>query len=308
MDIVRIALGVVRRRGADVLAPSLVVFGPTEVDFLVRHVDRVRTVGRAGRSVFVGGAQTRTTLAAMLAGTDGDFLVGAQALHQSLARAMGQSTNASDCVLAVIQAREAPPTGEHLTVLKLDAVVEAARIRINAGVVNLQVLRELVPEPGALRKALSWPDARAGSDVLMIDTNASNAQYFEDAYQVRVSPKSPQAEAELQAVIVRDVPAQDLPRVLSEAAGMQGPAHEVLGALARNYPSLAPAARAATADPRPSGIVRPNRLAARPVVWRAEGVELRVPADRAADVSVVGDGNGGWVLSIRVQTEPVRGA
>lgn len=307
MHIVRIALGVIRNRGADVIVPSLVVFGPTEVDFLVRHIDKVRRTGLSGRSTFVDGAHISTTLTAMQASSDTDFAAGAEALQQALARTMGTSTNASDCVFAVIHARPRPgDQASHITVLKLDAIVEAARVRINQGVVNLQVLRELVPEPGALRKAMSWPDPRPDSDVLMIDTNASNAQYFEDAYQVRVSPKSPQAEAELQAAIVNNVPKLDLPRALAAAAALEGPSSTVLAALAADYPSLVPAAQEMAADPRPAGIIRPNRVAARPVVWRADGVELRVPADRAADVEATRDGDG-WTLSIKVQTEPVQG-
>lgn len=306
MQISRIALGSVRRRGADVLPPSLVAFGPTEVDFLVRHVERVRHVAQGGRSAFVAGSATPATLASMAVGTDSEFLAGAELLQQSLARAMGQVARASDCVLAVVQAVEPARAPGHLTLLKLDAVVEAARVRIEHGVVNLQVLRELVPEPGALRKALSWPDPRPDSDVLMIDTNTSNAQYFEDAYQVRVSPKSAQAEAELQTAIVRAVPQADHARALADANTMGGPAHEVLDALADTYPSLRPAARAAAADPRPSGIIRAQRVAARPVVWRADGVELRVPADRAGDVRSV-QGPDGWTLSIRVDSEPQPG-
>lgn len=165
----------------------------------------------------------------MQAGTEIEFVAGADALQQALVRTMAGTTSASDCVFAVIHAQE-QPAGQtsHLTALKLDAVVEAARVRSDTGVVNLQVLRELVPEPGALRKALSWPDLRPDSDVLMIDTNASNAQYFENAYQVRLSPKSPQAEAELQAVIVTNVPTPDLPGALAAAAALEGPSNSVL--------------------------------------------------------------------------------
>lgn len=308
MNIVRIALGVIRNRGADVVAPTLVVFGPTEVDFLARHVDKVRRDGLGGRSAFVAGAHTPATLLAMQGGDATAFVAGATTLQQSLARTMGLTTTAKDCVFAVIQATDtADGQASHVTVMKLDAVVEAARVAITAGVVSLQVLRDLVPDPGELRKALSWPDPRADSDVLMMDTNASNAQYFEDAYQVRVSPKSSQAEAQLQSVIVANVPPADIPGALTAAAALQGPSNAVLDQLVPDYPSLAQAAQDAAADPRPAGIIRPNRMAARPVVWRADGVELKVPADRAGEVRLTREGTG-WRLSILVQSEPVPGA
>jgi hypothetical protein len=303
VQITRISVGVIRRRGADVTAPALASFGDAEAEFLARHVARVRADGLGGRSLFVNGAHIPSVLAGMLAATDDDFVAASGTLLDNLARAMGQVARPSDCVFAVVQAQQPGAVPQHVTVLKLDAVVEAARWRVQAGRVNLQVLRELLPEPGELRKALSWPDSRPNSDALMIDTNASNAQYFEDAYQLRVSPKSSQAEAGLAATIAEQVAPADLPTVLADAARLEGPADEILASLAQTHPALQDAADAAAADPRPAGLVRTNKVAARPVVWKADGVELRVPADRAGDVQIIEEGDG-WRLSVRLNSRP----
>jgi hypothetical protein len=306
VHIVRVALGAVANRGASVVPPALVTLaGPAEADFLGRHVMKVRSNGQA-RSTFVPGAAVPGLLAGLAAAADAQYAAGADALQQMLARAMGQSTNASDCVTAVVHAQDTQGASDHITVLKLDANVEAARRDILQGVVSLTVLSDLLPTPRDLQKALSWPDPRPDSDALMIDANAANAQYFENAYQVQVSPKSAEAEAELQAAIVAGVPQRDLARALQDASRLDGRADVVLTALAQQHPSLGPAAQQAAAAARPAGIVRRNKIAARPVVWRADGVELKVPADRAGDVEVTPDGNG-YVLSVRVDSRPQPG-
>jgi hypothetical protein len=276
-----------------------------EADFLGRHVKKVRENDRA-RSAFVAEAVVPGLLAGLLPASEAQFVASASALQAMLATAMGNSTNASDCVTAFVHARDHPDGSDHITVLKLDANVEAARRDVQGDVVSLTVLSELLPTPRDLQKALSWPDPRANSDVLMVDTNAANAQYFETAFQVRVSPRSREAEEKLQQAIVASVPGPDLSRALGDASQLDGPADRVLASLTARYPSLAPAAQQAAAADRPAGIVRRNKIAARPVVWRADGVELRVPAQRASDVSISPEGDG-FVLSIRVNSEPQQG-
>lgn len=103
------------------------------------------------------------------------------------ARSLQTATNAQDCAFAALRAGSNTEHDEHVTLLKLDAVVEAAQTTMLSGRVSLQVLKRLLPEPGKLQKALSWPDPRAVSDVIMIDRNATGAQYFENAYGVQVS-------------------------------------------------------------------------------------------------------------------------
>lgn len=303
MHIVRVALGAIANRGANQIPPNIVTLaGTAEQDFLARHVTKVRDNNQA-RSFFAGGSAVPGLLARLSTDNGPDFVAGAGDLQRMLASTMRLSTNASDCVTALVHAQDTQGGPNHLTMLKLDANVEAARRDIVRGVVNLTVLSNLLPTPRDLQKALSWPDPRADSDVLMVDTNAANAQYFENAYQVHVSPKSGEAEAEVQAAIVANVPQSDLARALQEASQLEGPADSVLRTLAQRHPSLSSAAQQSATAARPAGIVRRNKVAARPVVWRADGVELRVPADRATDVTVAHAGNG-YVLSIRLDTLP----
>jgi hypothetical protein len=307
MHVLRIAMGVVQKRGTVIVQPGLVTFGPAESDFLARHVVSVRGGGDGARSVFMSTSAMARLLDGMRTATDTAFVTGAESLQLRLSRTMGQATNPTDCVFAVIHGRDthagAPQEG-HVTVLKLDAVVEAARLSIEAGAVSLHVLKELLPEPGRLQKALSWPDPRPISDVVVIDKNSQSAKYFENAFEVLVSARPADAEAELQAVIAANVPRADLGTVLTEAGRLHGPMDEVLGTLSQTRPELANAAAEAAAARRPSGFIRPNKLAARPVVWTADGVELRVPPELAGDAGYEREGDG-YRLSVHVATEPV---
>lgn len=159
------------------VAPRLVGLGESEADFLGRHVGRVRRAGlRGAQRHCVQGARVPALLAGMLEGSDTDLVAACEELQQNLARTMRQVANPSTASSRSSTRRTRAQGAARLTVLKPDAVVEAARVRVEAGVVNLQVLKELLPEPGALRKALSWPNPRPDSDALMINTDASNAQ------------------------------------------------------------------------------------------------------------------------------------
>jgi hypothetical protein len=310
MLVTKCALGVIQERGAKIVDPKLVKFGVDEADFLRRHVEKVRaTSDVSARSVFSSTATgTISKLDRLLTtGSAKAYEAAAKALQDSLAQAMKTASNARDCVFAVVRAADSSKTDPYVTLLKLDAVVEAARMRLIAGGgVTFTVLKELLPEPGKLQKALSWPDPRSISDVIMLDTNVVGAQYFENAFQVRVSPRSTSAEAELARVLQENVPLASLPAAVAAAAELDGPLDKVLETLAEDYDELQDVATAAASDPQPAGIVRRNKVAARPLVWRADGVELRVDAALADSVTVE-QSPAGWRIIVTTRTQPSLG-
>lgn len=307
MRVTMCALGVIQKRGATTLDPRVVQIGANESDFLVRHIKKVRALTDASaRSLFAPMAGTPGQLTSLLTTTsDLAFEAMAKTLQDALAQSMGTATNARDCVFAVVRAQEDPQVAGHVTLLKLDAVVEAAKMSLLNARVTFEVLKELLPEPGKLQKALSWPDPRSVSDVIMLDTNVTSAQYFERAYQVNVSPKSTEAEGELLQILVSSVPPAELGAAISSTAQLEGPLDEVLETLAQTYPVLEQSAQTLAESPRPQGIVRPNKVAARSVIWRADGAELRVPAELAGNVEIrqLPDG---WEIAIKTQTQPHR--
>lgn len=309
MQVLKCALGVIQKRGHDVVDPAVVTVGPAEMDYLARHIAKVReTTSSGGRSLFTRNANTPALLETLRTTTfDPHFSATAETLQDSLARTMRTSTNAKDCVFAAVRAAATPDAEPHVTLLKLDAIVEAARMRrlANRGV-SFQVLKDLLPEPGKLQKAISWPDPRPASDVIMLDTNFAAAQYFEIAYQVQVSPKSVEAEEQLLRILSSRLPPAALPRAVDDAAAMSGPLDDVLRDLAEDYPQLADAVSQASTDSRPAGIVRPNKIAARNILWKAEGLEVRVSPHLAPRVKKDRTPQGMWTLTIETVDEPIQ--
>jgi hypothetical protein len=305
VTVLKCALGVIQDRGKRVVEPSLVTLGPSEADYVRRHVDKVRSLEQTeSRSLFNTSSSTPKLLRT-LQGTadDAQFEKAARELQDALASAMKVSTNALDCVFAIVRANDQATGEAHVTLLKLDAIIEAAKMELLNGRISLQVLEELLPEPGKLQKALSWPDARRESDVIMLDRNVATAKYFENAFQVKVSPKSVEAEAELHSIITDSVAIGKLPEVFEAAARMSGPMDDVLADLASTYPELTDDWVKVSEDPRPSGMIRENKLAARMVIWRADGIEIRVPPNLSSRVNVERLSDG-WRLSVETVTQP----
>jgi hypothetical protein len=304
MQVSKVALGVIQQRGSAVLEPKLITFGPDESDFLVRHIEKVRDLKDASaRSVFTPLSNTPMVLERLRTSSDGDFETTADELQAALARSMQTATNAQDCVFAALRAGLNTEHDEHVTLLKLDAVVEAAQTTMLSGRVSLQVLKRLLPEPGKLQKALSWPDPRVVSDVIMIDRNATGAQYFENAYGVQVSSRSIEAENGLVTTLTQSLTREQLGQAMVDAGRLHGPLDQVLGTMAEKYPELREPAQAAASQARPAGIVRRNKVAARPLVWRADGAELKIPPELASNVKTERAGDG-WLFTLRTRTEP----
>jgi hypothetical protein len=305
-----VALGVIQARGSKVVDPGLVSFGPDEADFLARHVRKARTVTSAmARSRFRHGSTMPALLDKLRTVQDDEFEESAKHLQIALAAAMSSSTNASDCVFAVVHTSDQADEAGYITLLKLDAVVEAARTSIETGKVTLQVLKELLPEPGDLQKGVAWPDSRSDSDAIVVDKNRSHAKYFQTAFEIEVSLKPVEAEAELTRKIVENIPSDRQADALNKATELNGPMNEILTTLAsEGFPELSEPALAASEDNRPPGIIRPNKIAARPVVWRADGIELKVPPKLMGNVKIEPHPQQqGWQITVHTLTEPEMG-
>lgn len=310
MDVRRVALGVIQARGRTIVDPGVVTFGADEADFLARHVEKVRQVrGTTVRSRFRRGSGMPSLLDEFRTLDDAQFEASAKVLQDSLGAAMATSTNASDCVFAVVHTVDQGDESGCVTLLKLDAVVEAARMWLKTGKVTLRVLTELLPEPGKLQKAVSWPDPRAVSDAIVVDTNISHAKYFQAAFELEVSPRSREAEADLTRTIIEHVPPERQSDALGLAAQLSGPMDDILDELAENgFPELDEPARKAAESDVPAGLVRTNKVATKPLVWRADGIEVRFPPSMIDRIVVEPDPDEeGWRIVVSTDTEPTMG-
>jgi hypothetical protein len=164
----------VKRKEQLVTATSWARLDPDDVDFLSRHVKSLRdAAGTEDQLVtrFQPGSGIPALLAKLLVAGQQEFIEISAELATRLQESMDQSTTPSPGVLAIIvSGQDGAP--ECASVLKLDAISEAASFEFDKGQVTLNVLRELLPAPGQLQKGISWPDPRRSiSDAVVIDRN-----------------------------------------------------------------------------------------------------------------------------------------
>ncbi len=198
----------VKRKEPLVTATSLAELDDDDVDFLTRHVAKLRDAANAEDSLlsrFHHGSGLPPLFKKLLTATDPEFIEISASLATRLHALMEQSTKPAPGVLAVIVSGPDDGKSTVASVLKLDAISEAASFHFEKGAVKLSVLRDLLPAPGQLQKGISWPDPRGASDAVVIDRNQSAAQYFFNAYELQVSSTPAEAERALGAAIVQGV-------------------------------------------------------------------------------------------------------
>jgi len=307
MQILKCALGVLQQRGRTTIPPSVVPVGATEADFLIRHVEKVREHADAGvRSLFSAHSSTASMLETLVSPSTSDALFEqtSLSLQDALAKTMITSTNAKDCVFAVVLS-ESDASQRHATILKLDAVVEAAQMKlIGTSGVSFKVLRNLLPEPGQLQKALSWPDSRSASDAILVDTNSTHAAYFVAAYQIEASVRSPEAEQALVSAIASSVAPALIPSAIRDAAQMSGPLDDVVRELAGTYPELGAFAASLEQQTPPAGFVRENKVSSRQFKWTAPGFELRLSSEHVASMEIADERDGMWSVRVLLPDKP----
>ncbi|HEU5001170.1 MAG TPA: nucleoid-associated protein [Actinomycetota bacterium] len=274
--------------------------------FLARHADHLRSAAQDENNLlsrFQPDSAIPALLEELLAAEDTRFIAICGALAGRLQASMDQSTNPYPGVLAIVTMGEGD-NAESVSILKLDAVTEAARMRIARGQVKLSVFRDLLPAPGNLQKGISWPDPRA-SDAIVIDRNPSAARYFFNPYDLLVSRLPREAERALAAAIIRDVPRRQRAAAMEFSSSLSGPAQEVATQVVARYPNVRiddPALGGGTA---PGGNIRQGKVGTHKVRFRADDITVTLPTsrfDRITGPRRVGDH---WEITIRFNDQPI---
>lgn len=292
------------------LPPELAELSDEEADFLQRHVDDLRDHADspdALRSQFEPGSNTQELFENLLKAEGTEVPSLAEVVVTRLVSQMRSTTTPKAGILAVVTS--GPEEGPNsVSVLKLEAIHEAAKFeRLAKGRIRLEVLRDLLPGPGALQKGVSWPDPRETSDATVQDTNISAARYFFNAVQLMLSPKPAQAEKALAETIVEEVPQEQLSKVLAAAASQSGPGEKVVDAIRQTFSGFKGERRELTGgDGKVAGIVRPGRIASKRLKISGDGIDIVVPFDRLDQVTE--DETGGqWIYTVRMNARPTRG-
>ena len=78
----------------------------------------------------------------------------------------------------------------------------AANLRqLDTGEIELSAVTDVMDAPGQLQKGALVDDPRAGSEVVMGDQLALEAQYFPRAFGINIEQRAPQAAVDLLAAI-----------------------------------------------------------------------------------------------------------
>lgn len=292
------ALAIIAKRGLSVEGPTLSSVDSEEEDFLRRHALELRaTVGNShARGRFRAGSFLQADLERLLVADDREFLQIAERHASRLAAEMEKTSNAKACVLALL-VELADDQSLEVSLLKLDAEIEAAEMRRDAGQLRLHVYQDLLPRPGEIQKGFSWPDPRSGSDVIVLDKNAagSSTLYFRDAFEIDVSPKAVDTEAALVDAIA-SLPAPDRDSAVA-AADPGGDAEEVVSRIRARVPGFAPTAAQLGGDGSLPGRIRPKFGVTAKRVFVADGIELKVPITALDRIESHREGDR-WVTTI----------
>jgi hypothetical protein len=285
-------------------------FAPLDDDdreFLGRHVDELRRAADAEGALlsrFQHGSGLPALLKQLLTAKEEGFVKVADGLAKRLTGSMDQSTNPSPGVLALIVSG----TGDKpdvASLVKLDATNEAASFAVDRqGQVKLRPLRDLLPAPGQLQKGVSWPDPRTVSDAIVIDRNQTAAQYFFNAYELKVSSTPKEAEGALAEAIIRDVPRAQRQAAMQFATTQGGRADQVASEVRKRYPQIKIDREELGASGAVPGYIRPGKVAAHMIRYRGDGITVLVPSDRLNRVSGPSQAGGGWEMTIRFSARP----
>jgi hypothetical protein len=289
-----------------VLPTSLAELEDEDIDFLARHVDKLRESAITEQTLlsrFQHGSGIPAQLQELLAAGDADFIEISRGLADRLYTSMRQSTTPGPGVLALI-VNNAGQGSVVTSVLKLDAINEAASYRVDQGAVKLSVLRNLLPAPGQLQKGISWPDPRVGSDAIVIDRNQSAARYFFNAYELRVSATSAEAERVLGTAIVKGLPKTERAQAMEFVVALSGPADKVVAQLKSRYPDLDVDQPELGGGDTVGGYIRAGKVARHMTRYRGDGILVVVPNDRLDRVEGPTPVGGGWELTVRFSARP----
>jgi hypothetical protein len=280
--IVDCSLGIITDRGRNIIAPKVSDLEQEEADFLQGHIDALRADAQSHdtpRGRFRPGSRLREDFERLLVCDSEQFDEISGGLVDSLAKAMRGTPKAKDCVVAVVTSGSGS-SAEFISLLKLDAEIEAAHLERVRDKIRLRVFHDLLPRPGDLQKGLSWPDPRTGvSEVIVKDRNIGHAAYyFQNAFGVDASPNSLDTAKALAGVLAERLAPSDVLEAL-ELVGDGGPAEDVIPRLQDRYPSLELGAGDSSGRGPWAGWVRPRTVRAQRKVFRADGIELRVPLD-----------------------------
>lgn len=307
LSFVRVAKGVAP-------SPASLRPGVEEVsDFLCAHAAGLiakAADGSAANATFHN-AGRQQLIEELRTGADEAFLAAADILAHELTEQINHVGNAAPGLLVCTTIEDGP--APYAAVLKLEVVSNEGAVlrRLESGEETLAAVTNVLDRPGDLQKGLVFPDARPDSDAVVGDKAAQQeARYFLRSVGVTLQARPSASAAALVAAVgkrmSRAVAQEVVVRLPSLSAGSPT---EVLGQLQEvgvDIPAMvmeAVATDLATAD-RPVPVIAVEAPVKGKV--RVGGLTITGSASDIRSVTWVADPAGGWVVTIRTDTEPVQ--
>lgn len=308
MKATRFCLSVVRRGHAPtrpVLGEGIEGVSP----FLVSHMDDLLDGAHRDRAprTRIPVQVNRDRLEALRMGSDEDFLDAASDLAHALSNEMSH-VNAKDGVLVCVTFEDSSDV-RYGAALKLQVVSDHGAVleRLASGETVLSAVHQVLDRPGELQKGIVVPDPRSTSAAVVGDkANVTEARYFLLAMGVEAEQHARRALGEMATALLPYVLAEKQGEVLENLMATEGgPVAQVAAAATKGL--IAPEVVDAVVGEL-EGRERPIRLvdtsAPLKTTISAGGIKITLWASDLDRVTIEPAPDGGWLISLRVDSEP----
>ncbi len=245
-------------------------------------------------------------------GSDAEFLTAADLLAARLTDEMSHVGNPASGLLVCTTLEDgAPEASKFAAVLKLEVVSDQGAVlrRLDSGEETLAAVTNVLDRPGDLQKGLVFPDSRPPSNAVVGDKAAQQeARYFLRSVGITLEARPNASAAALVAAVGKYTnrgTAQQVITALPSASA--GSPREVLQEIRGKGVSIPDAAVAAIADELANAdrpVPRVDVTAAVKGKVRAGGLTITGSASDIEAVTWDSDPAGGWITTIRTDTEP----
>jgi len=267
--------------------------------------------GSAANATFYDAAREQL-IEDLRSGSDAEFLTAADLLATRLTDEMSHVGNpASGLLVCTTFENGTSGTARLAAVLKLEVVSDQGAVlrRLDSGEETLAAVTNVLDRPGDLQKGLVFPDSRPRSTAVVGDKAAQQeARYFLKSVGITLEARPNASAAALVAAVGKYTDRRTAQRVIAALpSASEGSPREVLHELrgqGLNIPDPTVAAivdELANAD-RPVPRVDVNASVRGKV--RAGGLTITGPASDIAAVTWESNPAGGWITTIRSDTEP----
>jgi hypothetical protein len=297
------------RRNHPVALPALSADVDEVSGFLVSHVEELLkgADSHAAPITSVLDQARKARFEELRTGTNAEFLAAAHSLTTDLVSQMGR-VNSKEGVLVCASFEDAD--GDTIAAaIKLQVVSDHGAVleKLASGDTVLSAVERVLDRPGELQKGLVYPDPRPASQAVIGDkANQSEARYFLLAMGVEAEEHPKKALGEVASALVEASPTASRDNVIRNlGASDSGGLADVVAAATEGISLTRPVTdivRDLSERERPIRAVDTKTLLKCTI--QADAIKMRLPASDLERVTIEPSLEGGWIINVRVDSEP----